>query len=215
DRGPDRAQRVVLAHQRYAEHGHHLVADELLDRAAVALDHTDAELEEVGHDAPQRLGVESLGESGGRDNVTEQHRHRLARLQGRVDGKWCPAGPAEVGTRRVPGPAGAPQQARPDAAPRAAKRRWVQTWRRDSAAAGMTLGVGERSKNSPASCSWNTFNPRCGESITAPRSDGPAPLIAATTRAGGALPRAPATNNSAVDPARPSAPANSTAVSLW
>jgi len=106
DRGPDRAERVVLAHQRYAEHGHHLVADELLDRAAVALNHTGTELEEVGHDAPQRLGVESLGESGGRDDVAEQHRHRLARLQGRVDGKWRPAGPAEVSIRRVPGPAG-------------------------------------------------------------------------------------------------------------
>ena len=70
-------------------------------------------------------------------------------------------------------------------------------------------------RTAPASCSWNTFNPRNGESITALRSDGPAPRAAANTCAGGALPRAAATNNSAVDPARPSAPANSTAVSLW
>ena len=31
-RGPHRAQRVVLAHRRHAEHGHDRVADELLDR---------------------------------------------------------------------------------------------------------------------------------------------------------------------------------------
>ena len=37
-RGPDGPQGVVLVHDGDAEHGHHLVADELLDRAAVTLD---------------------------------------------------------------------------------------------------------------------------------------------------------------------------------
>ena len=38
DRRSDGAERVVLVHDRHAEHGHHGVADELLDGAAVALD---------------------------------------------------------------------------------------------------------------------------------------------------------------------------------
>ena len=38
DRRPHRAQCVVLVHHRHAEDGHHGVADELLDGAAVALD---------------------------------------------------------------------------------------------------------------------------------------------------------------------------------
>jgi hypothetical protein len=38
DCGPERAERVVLVHDRHAEHGHHRIADELLHRAAVPLD---------------------------------------------------------------------------------------------------------------------------------------------------------------------------------
>ena len=42
ERGANGAQGVVLVHGRYAEDGHHLVADERLDRAAVALDRAAA-----------------------------------------------------------------------------------------------------------------------------------------------------------------------------
>ena len=58
DRRAHRPQRVVLVHDRDAEDGHHRVADELLDRAAVALDDRPHPLEVAGEQRPQRLRVE-------------------------------------------------------------------------------------------------------------------------------------------------------------
>ncbi len=49
---------VVLVCLGQAEHGHHRVAAELLDRAAAALDLESRELEEVAHDAAHDLGIE-------------------------------------------------------------------------------------------------------------------------------------------------------------
>ena len=72
DRRPHRAQRVVLVHDRHAEHGHHRVADELLDRAAVALDDRLHPLEVAGEQRPQRLRVGRLAER--RRAVTSQKR---------------------------------------------------------------------------------------------------------------------------------------------
>ncbi len=74
------AQRVVLVHDRDAEHRHHRVADELLDRAAVALDGLAHRLEVPGHNAASRLGVEALAHRRRAGHVAEQHRHRLAYL---------------------------------------------------------------------------------------------------------------------------------------
>jgi hypothetical protein len=68
-----------------------------------------------------------------------------------------------------------------------------------------------RPKNHPASCSPNTASPRYGEPATVCC---PALSTAASTCAAGTVPRAAATNTSAVGPVRPSAPASSTAVSL-
>ena len=53
ERGPDRAQGVVLVQHRDTEDGHHGVADVLLHHAAMALDHL-AHLVEV---APQQVSV--------------------------------------------------------------------------------------------------------------------------------------------------------------
>ena len=78
DRGPDGAQCVVLVQPRHAEDGHDRVADELLHRAAVALQH-DAHLGEVAvHQLPQRLGVELLSERGRALDVREDHGDDLA-----------------------------------------------------------------------------------------------------------------------------------------
>ena len=56
-RRPARPQRVVLVHDRHAEHRHHRVADELLHRAAVRLDDRLHPLEVAGQQRPQRLRI--------------------------------------------------------------------------------------------------------------------------------------------------------------
>ena len=56
-RSAHRTERIVLVRDRDAEHGHHGVADELLHRAAVALE-DDAEILEVAaHAGAQRLRI--------------------------------------------------------------------------------------------------------------------------------------------------------------
>ena len=79
-RGAHGAQRVVLVDARHAEDAHHRVADELLDDAAVPLEHRLHLLEVARHDAPQRLGVELLSELRRARDVREHDRHDLARL---------------------------------------------------------------------------------------------------------------------------------------
>ena len=92
DGGPNRAQRVVLVHGRNAEHRHHRVADELLDRAAVPLERLAHRAVPARHQAAQRLGVEPLAELGRVGEVAEQHRHRLPRLGRRRAGGSARAG---------------------------------------------------------------------------------------------------------------------------
>ncbi len=75
-----RAQRVVLVHDRHAEDRHHLVADELLDRPAVALDRGRRPLEEAEHQVPERLGIEPVCQLRIRDEVAEENSDRLAAL---------------------------------------------------------------------------------------------------------------------------------------
>jgi hypothetical protein len=50
--------------ERHAEHGHDRVADELLDRTAVALDDRSHAVEVAGKQRPQRLRVGRLAERG-------------------------------------------------------------------------------------------------------------------------------------------------------
>ena len=106
DRCADRAQGVVLAYGRDAEDGHHLVADELLDRAPVPLDRGCGQVEEARHHIPERLGVDPPGELGERDDVAEEHGDRLARLERGVGRERSAACVAEARPVRVDSAAG-------------------------------------------------------------------------------------------------------------
>ena len=78
------------------EDGHHGVADELLDHAAVALELVAHRVEVARHHLAQRLRVERLAEARRPLEVGEDDRHDLARLlrRGRV-GELRAAGEAE------------------------------------------------------------------------------------------------------------------------
>src|SRR5215203_2630303 len=94
---PHRAQGVVLVEDRYPERGHHRVADELLHRAAVVLEHA-ADLDEVARDdMPVGLGVEPLAEGRRVDQIGEHDRDRLAHFARRrafpERGSTCEAEP--------------------------------------------------------------------------------------------------------------------------
>ncbi len=75
-----RAQRVVLVRDRDAEHRHHRVPDELLHRAAVALDLGPDRLEVAGEHVAQALGVEPLPERRRAGHVAEEDGDDLALL---------------------------------------------------------------------------------------------------------------------------------------
>jgi hypothetical protein len=77
DRRAAGAQRVVLVSGRHAEDGHHGVADELLDRAAMPLDDRFHPLEVAREQCPQRLGVGRLAERRRADHVAEEDRDDL------------------------------------------------------------------------------------------------------------------------------------------
>jgi hypothetical protein len=81
-----RAQRVVLMQHRHAEHGHHGVADELLNGAAVTFDDRLHQFEVVREQRSQPFGIERLAERGRAGQVAEQHGHGLALLAGRSRG---------------------------------------------------------------------------------------------------------------------------------
>ena len=59
----ERPQRIVLVQDGSAEDGHHGVADELLDRAAVTLERGSHLVEVARHHAPHQLGVAHLAEA--------------------------------------------------------------------------------------------------------------------------------------------------------
>jgi hypothetical protein len=63
-RGAHRPEGVVLAHPRQPEHGHHGVADELLDHPAVAFEHRLHLVEVAGQDLADRFGVQRLPQAG-------------------------------------------------------------------------------------------------------------------------------------------------------
>ena len=80
--GADRPVRCVLLAGVDAEHGHHGVADELLDDATVGLD-AAVPTHEVGvDDVAHVLGVERLRQHGEVDDVREQDRDEAALLGG-------------------------------------------------------------------------------------------------------------------------------------
>ena len=67
------AEGVVLVYGRHAEDGHDRVADELLDRAAVALDDRLHALEVPSEQRLHRLGISRLAERRRSDDVAEEH----------------------------------------------------------------------------------------------------------------------------------------------
>ncbi len=78
-RGP---QRVVLVELRDPEHGHHRVADVLLDRPTVALDRPAHRVEVARLHVAERLRIESLAERRRAGDIAEDDRDRLADLAG-------------------------------------------------------------------------------------------------------------------------------------
>ncbi len=77
---------VVLLRDRRPPHRHDGVADELLDRAAVALDQRSRRLEVARQQLARLLRVAALGRGREPDEVREQHRHEPA-LGGGLDGR--------------------------------------------------------------------------------------------------------------------------------
>ena len=73
-------KRVVLMHDRDPKDPHHRIADEVLDRPAMALDHVDHALEPPLHRPAQRLGVHPLSKRSRPHDVREDHCHDLAPL---------------------------------------------------------------------------------------------------------------------------------------
>ena len=76
--GPHRPLGVVLVGDRRAPDRHDRVADELLDRPAVAGDHLAGELEVAGEGVADLLRVALLGEGGEADEVGEEDRDEPA-----------------------------------------------------------------------------------------------------------------------------------------
>jgi len=66
--------------QRHAEDRHDRVADELLDRPAMATEDSGGRLEVVTENPAQRFGIELVAEGGRVDQVAEEHCHELAAL---------------------------------------------------------------------------------------------------------------------------------------
>ena len=76
--GPDAPLGVVLARGRRPPDGHHRVADELLDEAAVPGDDLGRDVEVPGQGLADLLAVALLGEGREADEVREQHRDQAA-----------------------------------------------------------------------------------------------------------------------------------------
>ncbi len=78
------AQRVVLVRDGDPEDGHHGIADELLDGAAVTLEDHAKILEVAPHPCAQRLGIRRLAERRRTDEVAEENGDDFALLAGRL-----------------------------------------------------------------------------------------------------------------------------------
>ena len=92
---------VVLGRGRRAPDGHHRVADELLDRAAVELDQPAARVEVAGEELAHLLGVAALGERREADEVGEEDGDEAALGRGRARygsrrRRRCAAAPSAV-----------------------------------------------------------------------------------------------------------------------
>src|SRR6185437_1129452 len=79
DRRADGPQRVVLMERRQPEDAEDCVADELFDRAAMALENGGGDPRVAVEDGVDRLRVELFSESGRADQIGEDHGRRPAR----------------------------------------------------------------------------------------------------------------------------------------
>ena len=79
-RRADGTQRVVLVRDRDPEDRHHRVADVVLDRPAVALDHVAHAAKPALHRPPQRLGIDPLSQRRRSHDVGKDHGDDLAPL---------------------------------------------------------------------------------------------------------------------------------------
>ena len=100
--GERRAARVILVGEGGAEERHEAVAEELVDRALVAVHLGEGGLEEGVHEDVHPLRPEPLGERRGADQVAEEHGDGLALAFQRAPGGEDPLGevPRRVGGRR-------------------------------------------------------------------------------------------------------------------
>src|SRR5713226_1210207 len=95
--GAGGAERIVLMHDGDAEDRHDRIADELLDGAAVALQHLAPQREIPFHRAAKRLRVEPFAERRRPGHVAEEDGHGLPDLSRRRRlGERRSAGPAET-----------------------------------------------------------------------------------------------------------------------
>ena len=86
ERRAHRAFRVVLGRRRRAPDGHHRVADELLDRAAVERDQAAARVEIAREQLARLLRVTRLGRGREADEIGEEHGDEAALRDRRGDG---------------------------------------------------------------------------------------------------------------------------------
>ena len=84
---PGRRARRRPPGDRRAPDRHHGIADELLDRAAVALDHGAGDIEVAAQELAGVLRVTALGRCGEPDEVDEQHRHDPSLGRGGLSGR--------------------------------------------------------------------------------------------------------------------------------
>jgi hypothetical protein len=106
ERGADGALGVVLMRRRRPEQRHHRVADELLDRAAVALELLAQPRVVGGKHRAHVLRVEPLSAAGEADQVDEEDGHDLALLSRPALKQQRPAVTAEAEAVRARLPAG-------------------------------------------------------------------------------------------------------------
>ena len=101
ERRPDRPLGVILVGRRGAPDGHDGVADELLDRPAVAGDHVAGHVEVAGQELASVLRVATLSQGREPDEVGEEDRDDPSLGNGRRrNGRHGPARRRDLGTGR-------------------------------------------------------------------------------------------------------------------